>query len=676
MDKWAPTFNKLEGAEVFSGVEVKSIIKTTTDFEYTLKRRELQPADYMKYLLYEVNLDKLRSVRSKHIESKLGSNKEKKAELRNIEAQFIRHVCYVFERATRRFPTDMGVGFWTEYVAYLQTTRSSNILQSVLGKALSLYPKHEEFYIMAAVHEIDVNQNAQAARIVLQRGIRAMGKTSSSSDGNTNLWLRYFELELWNAARITERQKVLSLDVNDDALVKGAPLVVFRHALKEVSSSNLDLGIVLRMYDSSKGLSSDLLTAMEAEMKKAATKQGGTDEGTYVSASDAIRIWKYLATVYVSTALGQAPGQEAEVEAEAEADEEENSDEDEDGEKSEEGAKKARNKRARTVDTVALTPKDAAVSLTACCSAVDQCVRLLTEAEKHLAHTEGTDEGESNEPNVGFVAMAVDVLNTTLGRVQSVVDDLPSDALRPTLPEPKKSKATKKAKVDEPKHERERLVASIDTMNSFVGDLLEWALETNKARTIGLHPLDFGMRLAQLRTHLFLEHLDQQSVEESKGSEGARLTEWLKDARKALVSFSQTEPSSGGKGVITSGSSSSSSGSGSGSSSPLSTPLEQQILPLLRCWSETVDFLLSHLSGNSDIGSDSALSGSESVDLNVKQVLQLVVEADRGGQYSMVRSAYSPLYPLYPYSPHMIHVCNHLNLLYTLHDDTNRFFKV
>ena len=210
-------------------------------------------------------------MRCSRIEKKHSSDKEKKDELRNIHANFIRHVCYVFERAIRRFPTEMGKGFWSEYVAYLQSTESHSILQSVLGRALSLYPKNEQFYLLAAVHEIDINQNAQAARVILQRGIRTTSSNRDSNgdvDSSNNLWLRYFELELWNAARITERQKVLSIVVNSDAVVNGAPLVVFRHALNKMREGNLSLDVVLQMHHSCRSISADLRIAVENEMKK------------------------------------------------------------------------------------------------------------------------------------------------------------------------------------------------------------------------------------------------------------------------------------------------------------------------------------------------------------------------------------------------------------------------
>ena len=67
MDRMAPTFRILESLGVFSAGEIKHIVSKRTEYEYVLHRRVLTVHDLYLYLQYELNLDKLRIIRSKNI---------------------------------------------------------------------------------------------------------------------------------------------------------------------------------------------------------------------------------------------------------------------------------------------------------------------------------------------------------------------------------------------------------------------------------------------------------------------------------------------------------------------------------------------------------------------------------------------------------------------------------
>jgi len=70
MDRLAPTFRILEALGIFSPNEIKQIITKRTEYEYVLHRRVLTVHDVYLYLQYELNLDKLRIIRSKNIAAK------------------------------------------------------------------------------------------------------------------------------------------------------------------------------------------------------------------------------------------------------------------------------------------------------------------------------------------------------------------------------------------------------------------------------------------------------------------------------------------------------------------------------------------------------------------------------------------------------------------------------
>ncbi|KAJ1435605.1 hypothetical protein B484DRAFT_304174, partial [Ochromonadaceae sp. CCMP2298] len=188
MDKLAILFRRLEDTQVFSGEEVRAIVKKVTDCEYVLKRRQQETADYQSYLQYLLKLDMLLAARVRRMEAK-GKGKDGKEGKGALD----NHTTYVFDRAVRRFGGEQSL--WADYVAFLQAKENTTQLNTVLGRALSLHPRVEVFWVQAAVHELESMGNAHAARVTLQRALRVNKRSAL-------LWTRYFELELWSALRV------------------------------------------------------------------------------------------------------------------------------------------------------------------------------------------------------------------------------------------------------------------------------------------------------------------------------------------------------------------------------------------------------------------------------------------------------------------------------------------
>ena len=239
---------------------MKAIIKQRTDYEYLLRRRQLSPADFYKYLKFELNLEELRSLRShaltyshrKELDrvTKKGDNekefeaegvtKEAQQSLRRLQTSFHKHICYIFERACRRFPNSMEL--WNDYLQFLKEKKSYNVLNTVYAKVLSLYPTQEDLWLQASMNELSVNANAHAARVLLQRALRFNAQSMK-------LWLRYFELELWYSLRNHERRVVLGLAEEGEGLENetedptlGIPWVVYQHAVSAVIEKKSSFG--------------------------------------------------------------------------------------------------------------------------------------------------------------------------------------------------------------------------------------------------------------------------------------------------------------------------------------------------------------------------------------------------------------------------------------------------
>jgi hypothetical protein len=76
-------------------------------------------------------------------------------------------------------------------------------ISHVLGRALQLHPRHVQFWIDAASWEFEVNGNSNAARVLLQRGIRF-------NPDSQVLWKEYFRLEVLYCVKLQQRRRVLS----------------------------------------------------------------------------------------------------------------------------------------------------------------------------------------------------------------------------------------------------------------------------------------------------------------------------------------------------------------------------------------------------------------------------------------------------------------------------------
>lgn len=168
-------------------------------------RFELKVDDLKGYLDYEQNLDRLLEIRMKKLLHQSRNDKNVASAHRSIRAEFIKHVKYIYTRGIRKFSDNFDL--YMRYVRYLQSKDANNLLDGALGQALALHPKHSFFYVQAALHELNFHQNVFAARVLLQRGLRACAQ----NEHHVELWKTYFNLEIWNYLRAVERYKALGL---------------------------------------------------------------------------------------------------------------------------------------------------------------------------------------------------------------------------------------------------------------------------------------------------------------------------------------------------------------------------------------------------------------------------------------------------------------------------------
>ncbi|RPB17449.1 hypothetical protein P167DRAFT_515859 [Morchella conica CCBAS932] len=191
LEQSIPELQELEKKKIFTKEEISAITKKRSEFEHRINSPAPKPTDFTRYAEYEMNLDSLRRKR----QTRLGVNSRSHAGQRRI--------FFLLDRATRRFPGDLGL--WMQYIAYARKERSSKVLAKVFASVLKLHPAKPELWIFAARHAVEVNADVTEARGHMQRGLRFC-------KGSRELWWEYAKLELVFVAKVLARRRMLGID--------------------------------------------------------------------------------------------------------------------------------------------------------------------------------------------------------------------------------------------------------------------------------------------------------------------------------------------------------------------------------------------------------------------------------------------------------------------------------
>ncbi|KAJ3122791.1 U3 snoRNP protein [Nowakowskiella sp. JEL0407] len=206
-----PELDDLEKTGLFTKAEIKAIVKKRTALEYSIHRRIPLLSDYLKYIEYEINLEKLRSLRSSKFKTSTKTtpnndkiSKLKKQALKNnnaVDSSIIRRIHALFNKSLKKFGGD--VGLWKMYFKWaVDSGAGVKALGRSFGKAIQQHPRENTFWILAASYEYNTNHNIQTARILFLRGLRINPESQE-------LWLEYYKLEILWAVKVYARRAIL-----------------------------------------------------------------------------------------------------------------------------------------------------------------------------------------------------------------------------------------------------------------------------------------------------------------------------------------------------------------------------------------------------------------------------------------------------------------------------------
>ncbi|XP_008227017.1 PREDICTED: U3 small nucleolar RNA-associated protein 6 homolog [Prunus mume] len=206
LERMINELDDLEQRMIFTRREIAEIVKQRRKFEYRLKRPSPLKEDYLAYIEYETQLDSLRGLRKKSVMRELqkqGLKTNKKMKKSVSDFAGVRRIVDIYRLAVMRFKGDIEL--WFRYLEFCRERRHGR-MKKVLAQVIRFHPKVPGVWIYAAAWEFDHNLNVEAARAIMQSGLRVC---PTSED----LWIEYLRMELTFLNKLKARKVALGENV-------------------------------------------------------------------------------------------------------------------------------------------------------------------------------------------------------------------------------------------------------------------------------------------------------------------------------------------------------------------------------------------------------------------------------------------------------------------------------
>ena len=283
LESMVPELDALHERGLFTRPELQEVVRRRTEYEYAIKRPggNVSVADFIRYVEYESKLEQLRKIRAKSPKAVELAKKDKLRKKTKGKAEFciVRRMHFIFTRALNKFSGE--VRLWKAYFDFCKHHGGSKMFSRTLTKALQLHPNKPGMWIEAASWELNGHRNENAARALLQQGLRICKKSKV-------LWYEYFKFELLIARRMQLRREVIKLSSPDkvsysSTIASGAiASVVMKKVLEALGD---EPGVYIHMLDTVDEFDRNTFPALEeaiiSRMKE--TLKGDT------------RVWSHLA---------------------------------------------------------------------------------------------------------------------------------------------------------------------------------------------------------------------------------------------------------------------------------------------------------------------------------------------------------------------------------------------
>ncbi|XP_010666961.2 uncharacterized protein LOC104884066 [Beta vulgaris subsp. vulgaris] len=210
LERMVPELDDLEKRSLFDRREIAEIVKKRRKFEYRLQRPSPLKQDFIDYIDYEKQLDRLRVLRKKTVSRQLKDKGNKKMKKSLSDYAGVRRIIEIYRIATSRFKGDLEL--WFQYLEFCKE-KNNGRMKKVLGQVIRFHPKVPAVWIYAAAWEFDHNLNVRAAHVIMQMGLR-------SCPSSEDLWVEFLRMELTCLNKLKARKVILGEDngtlVRDD----------------------------------------------------------------------------------------------------------------------------------------------------------------------------------------------------------------------------------------------------------------------------------------------------------------------------------------------------------------------------------------------------------------------------------------------------------------------------
>ncbi|XP_027329468.1 U3 small nucleolar RNA-associated protein 6 homolog [Abrus precatorius] len=202
LERMLDELDDLEQRGVFSRREIAEIVKQRRKFEYRLKRPSPLKQDFLAYVEYETQLDALRRLRKKSVARELMKQGNKKLKKSKSDFAGLLRIIDIYELALKRYKGDIDL--WFRYLEFCRQ-RKNGRMKKALAKVIRFHPKVPGVWIYAAAWEFDNNLNVEAARALMQEGLRVCPNSE-------DLWVEYLRMELTYLNKLKARKVALGED--------------------------------------------------------------------------------------------------------------------------------------------------------------------------------------------------------------------------------------------------------------------------------------------------------------------------------------------------------------------------------------------------------------------------------------------------------------------------------
>jgi U3 small nucleolar RNA-associated protein 6 len=196
LERSIPELEDLEKKGLFNRKEINMIVRRRTDFEHRIAGRGSKPRDYLAYVKFEKNVDRLRKKRVERLKEVI--DRTPSVSTWAISSRIL----FIFQRGTNKYPSSMEL--WAGYLKYARKQESVKVVYDVYSKLLSLQPRNIDVWLSGAKWEFEYNKNVKGARALFKRCLRF-------NIEEERVWIEFIKFELNYLSKLLARRKLLQL---------------------------------------------------------------------------------------------------------------------------------------------------------------------------------------------------------------------------------------------------------------------------------------------------------------------------------------------------------------------------------------------------------------------------------------------------------------------------------